>query len=138
LDWVNNLRKIGKCQFTVLYSSWPPDEVRRRVYQRSLPGATNPSEIQKDLQRDLAKRIATFLPDRKVIAIIEPGWGNPEGYLFQMASREHVDLIVVGTHQRRGLGRVLLGSVSRNVLHHAKVTVAVVPPAETAIRKQGR
>jgi universal stress protein A len=63
-------------------------------------------------------------------------WGTPEGYLFQLASRQHVDLIVVGTHQRHGLGRVLLGSVSRAVLHHAKVAVAVIPPAETAIRKQ--
>jgi nucleotide-binding universal stress UspA family protein len=83
----------------------------------------------------LKKRVATFLPKQQVAAIVEPGWGNPEGYLFQMASRQHVDLIVVGTHQRHGLGRVLLGSVSRAVLHHAKMTVAVVPPAETAMGK---
>ena len=52
-----------------------------------------------------------------------------------MASRQHVDLIVVGTHQRHGLGRVLLGSVSRAVLHHAKMAVAVVPPAENCRAK---
>jgi nucleotide-binding universal stress UspA family protein len=97
--------------------------------------AANPKEIQKNLEGDLKKRIAKFLPRQKVTAIVEPGWGTPEGYLFQMASRRNIDLIVVGTHQRRGLGRVLLGSVSRAVLHHAKVSVAVVPPAKTAAQK---
>jgi nucleotide-binding universal stress UspA family protein len=135
LGWVNELRKIGKSQITVLYSNWPPDEARRLGYEAPLPLAANPKAIQKNLERDLKKRVATSLPKQRVAAIVEPGWGTPEGYLFQMASRQHVDLIVVGTHQRHGLGRVLLGSVSRAVLHHAKVAVVVVPPAETATQK---
>jgi nucleotide-binding universal stress UspA family protein len=128
LDWVNQLRGIGQCQSTVLYSSWPPDEARRLGHQAPLPLAVNPKKIQKVLERDLTERVATFLPEQQVTAIVEPGWGTPEGYLFEIASKRHVDLIVVGTHQRHGLGR-LLGSVSRAVLHHAKMTVAVVPPA---------
>ena len=137
LGWVNELGKIGKLETTVLYSNWPPDEARRLGYEGPLPLAVNPKEIQKSLEGDLKKRIAKFLPKQKVTAIVEPGWGTPEGYLFQMASRRNADLIVVGTHQRRGLGRVLLGSVSRAVLHHAKVSVAVVPPAKTATQKSG-
>jgi nucleotide-binding universal stress UspA family protein len=135
LVWANQLREIGKCQSTVLYSNWPPDEARRLGYEGPLPLAANPRRIQKNLERDLEKRVAAFLPEQEVTAIVEPGWGTPEGYLFQMASRQRADLVVVGTHQRHGLGRLLLGSVSRAVLHHAKVTVAVVPPAETARRK---
>jgi nucleotide-binding universal stress UspA family protein len=135
LSWVNQLREIGKFQTTVLYSSWPPDEARRLGYEGPLPLTANPKRIQKNLERDLEKRVATFLPEQEVTAIVEAGWGNPEGYLFQMASRQHVDLMVVGTHQQHGLGRLLLGSVSRAVLHHAKVTVAVVPPAESGMRK---
>jgi nucleotide-binding universal stress UspA family protein len=138
LNWVNQLGEIGKFQATVLYSNWPPDEARRLGYKGPLPLAANPKEIQKNLERDLKKRIATFLSKQKVTAIVEPGWGTPEGYLFEMASRQKVDLIVVGTHQRHGLGRVLLGSVSRAVLHHANVAVAVVPPAETAVPKQSK
>jgi nucleotide-binding universal stress UspA family protein len=136
LDWVNHLREIGKFQATVLYSNWPPDEARRLGYEGPLPLAANPKKIQQNLERDLEKRIATLLPKQEVTAIVEPGWGSPEGYLFQMASRKRVDLIVVGTHRRHGLGRVLLGSVSRAVLHHSKVTVAVVPPTQTAVRKK--
>jgi Universal stress protein UspA and related nucleotide-binding proteins len=135
LRWVNQLTQIGKFQATALYSNWPPDEARRLGYEGPLPLEANPEKIQKNLERDLKKRIAKFLPKQKVTAIVEPGWGTPEGYLFEMASRQKIDLIVVGTHQRQGLGRVLLGSVSRAVLHHSKVSVAVVPPAETALRK---
>jgi nucleotide-binding universal stress UspA family protein len=135
LDWVSQLRKIGKFQATVLYSSWPPDEARRLGYERSLPLAANAAKIQKNLERDLKKRVATFLPGEKVMTIVEAGWGNPEGYLFEMASRKDVDLVVVGTHRRHGVGRLLLGSVSRAVLHHATVSVAVVPPAQDAMRR---
>jgi len=135
LGWINELAKIGKLETTVLYTNWPPDEARRLGYEGPLPLEANPEKIQKDLERDLKKRVAKFLPKEKVIAVVEPGWGTPEGYLFEMASRRNIDLIVVGTHQRRGLGRVLLGSVSRAVLHHAKVSVAVVPPAKTAAQK---
>jgi nucleotide-binding universal stress UspA family protein len=135
LHWVNQLTEIGKFQASVLYSNWPPDEARRLGYEGPLPLAANPHDIQKNLEHDLNKRITALLPNQKVTAIVEPGWGTPEGYLFEMASREKADLIVVGTHQRRGLGRVLLGSVSRAVLHHAKVAVAVVPPPETAVPK---
>jgi nucleotide-binding universal stress UspA family protein len=139
LKWVNQLREIGKCQTTVLYGSWPPDEARRLGHEGRLPlAATVKKELQKDVEHHLAERVATILPSENVRTIVEAGWGNPEGYLYEMASRQHVDLIVVGTHQRRGLGRLLLGSVSRAVLHHAKVTVAVIPPAEAPMRKHGR
>jgi nucleotide-binding universal stress UspA family protein len=131
LDWVNQLREIGKFQATVLYTNWPPDEARRLGYEGPLPLVTNPADIQRKLEGDLKKRVATFLRSKEVTVIVEPGWGTPEGYLFEMASRQKIDLIVVGTHQRHGLGRVLLGSVSRAVLHHAKMAVAVIPPAKT-------
>ena len=135
LGWVNELGKIGKLQTTVLYTNWPPDEARRLGYEGPLPLTANPEEIQKNLERVLKERVARFLSKEKVTAIVEPGWGTPEGYLFETASRQKVDLIVVGTHQRRGLSRVLLGSVSRAILHHTKMSVAVVPPAVTATQK---
>jgi nucleotide-binding universal stress UspA family protein len=136
LRWVNQLTDIGKFQATVLYSNWPPDEARRLGFEGPLPLVTNPADVQKKLERDLKKRVTKLLPKQEVTVAVEPGWGTPEGYLFEMASRQKVDLIVVGTHQRRGLGRVLLGSVSRAVLHHAKVAVAVVPPVESAVQQR--
>jgi nucleotide-binding universal stress UspA family protein len=136
LRWVNQLTDIGKFRATVLYSNWPPDEARRLGYEGPLPLDANPEKIQKKLEHDLKKRVTKLLPNQEVAVVVKPGWGIPEGYLFEMATRQKIDLIVVGTHQREGLGRVLLGSVSRAVLHHAKMAVVVVPPVENAVRKQ--
>jgi len=133
LNWVNELGKIGKCEIIVFYSTWPVDESRRQEQKAPVPAGT--SHIGKDAGRDLAERVATFLPERGVTTIAEPGWGTPEGYLFEMASKRRVDLIVVGTRQRQGFGRLLLGSVSRAVLHHAKMSVAVVPHADGVTRE---
>ena len=139
LEWVNHLQELGKSEITVLYGSWLPDEARRLGYEGRLPlTATVEKELQKDVENQLAGRVATILPSENVRTIVDAGWGNPEGYLYEMATRQHVDLIVVGTHQRHGLGRVLLGSVSRAVLHHARGAVAVIPPIETGVRKQTR
>jgi len=136
LRWVNQLTEIGNFQATVLYSNWPPDGARRLGYEGPLPLVTNAADVQERLESDLKKQVTKLLPKQEVTVLVEPGWGTPEGYLFEMTSRQKIDLIVVGTHQRHGLGRVLLGSVSRAVLHHAKVAVAVVPPAQSAVRKQ--
>jgi len=78
----------------------------------------------------LAERVEMFLPPDKVTLVVRPGWGHPEGYLFELTSRLQVDLVVVGTHRRHGFGRLRFGSVSRGVLHHASGPVAVVPPTE--------
>lgn len=45
------------------------------------------------------------------------------------AARE-ADLVVVGSHGRSGIGRLLFGSVSTQVAHHAPCPVVIVPEEE--------
>lgn len=47
--------------------------------------------------------------------------------LLDLASRLRVDVIVMGTHGRTGVSRVLLGSVTEEVVRHAALPVLVVP-----------
>jgi nucleotide-binding universal stress UspA family protein len=129
LRWLNGIQEIGPCEISVMHSDWPPEVAHRIGYHGPLPLTENPEQIQNLLERDLAERVAMSLPPEKVTVTVEPGWGRPEGNLFEMASRQHVDLVVVGTHQRHGLGRLRFGSVSRTVLHHAHASVAVIPPS---------
>jgi nucleotide-binding universal stress UspA family protein len=61
--------------------------------------------------------------------------GDPAPTICQMAKSCGADLIVVGSHRRKGLGELLLGSVSNHVMHHAPCSVMVVhssTPSATA------
>lgn len=53
--------------------------------------------------------------------------------ILTAAARFAADLIVIGTHARTGLRRVLLGSVAEEVLRHATCPVLVVPSAAQAV-----
>jgi nucleotide-binding universal stress UspA family protein len=43
------------------------------------------------------------------------------------ADKHEVDLIVIGTHGRTGVSRLLIGSVAEKVVRHANCAVLVVP-----------
>ena len=53
--------------------------------------------------------------------------GNPHEAIVQEAKNKDIDLIVMGTHGRTGLRRMLLGSVAQRVIGHAPCPVLVVP-----------
>lgn len=52
--------------------------------------------------------------------------GDPGEAIVEAAASEQVDLIVVGSHGRGGVGRLLLGSVSDYVVRRAPCPVLVV------------
>jgi len=60
--------------------------------------------------------------------------GDPKIKIIDLAANWHADLIVVGSHGWRGLGKFLMGSVSEAVTHHAGCSVEVVRSRSTAKR----
>ena len=52
--------------------------------------------------------------------------GDPKSKIIDVASEWNADLIVLGSHGRKGLDRFLLGSVSENVARHARCSVEIV------------
>ena len=56
------------------------------------------------------------------------GAGSPYREIERIASRMHVDLIVISTHGTTGLLHLLLGSVAERVVRHAPCPVLVVKP----------
>ena len=63
--------------------------------------------------------------DLRITRTIEPGEEAAEGILAY-ADDHGIDLIVIGTHGRRGLRRFVLGSVATEVVRHAPCPVLAV------------
>ena len=58
--------------------------------------------------------------------------GNPNRTICNLAKVWEADLIVMGSHGRKGLSELLLGSVSNYVMHHAPCSVLIVHPQEVS------
>lgn len=54
--------------------------------------------------------------------------GDPAREIVRMAESVEADLIIVGTHGRRGIRRLLLGSVAEHVMRRASCPVLVMRP----------
>lgn len=52
--------------------------------------------------------------------------GNPRREILKIAESEAIDLIVIGTHGRRGFSRFIHGSVAEHVVRHASCSVLSV------------
>jgi nucleotide-binding universal stress UspA family protein len=76
------------------------------------------------LEREARSR---FLQGVKVRTVM--GAGSPYREIARVASRMHVDLIVISTHGATGLLHLVLGSVAERVVRHAPCSVLVVKPA---------
>ncbi|RZB37537.1 MAG: hypothetical protein SRB2_01081 [Desulfobacteraceae bacterium Eth-SRB2] len=53
--------------------------------------------------------------------------GQPHEFIIQEAKEKNIDLIVMGTHGRTGLNKLLIGSVAERVVGLAPCAVMVTP-----------
>jgi nucleotide-binding universal stress UspA family protein len=66
--------------------------------------------------------------------LVETKGGSIADAILSQARKLRADVIVLGTHGRSGLGRVLLGSDAEAVLHGSRVPVLLVRSPEKASR----
>lgn len=93
--------------------------------------ATYGEHIVKDFRQygeDLLKSTAESETFSGLEVEMEALFGDPARALLDLADRENIDAIVMGSHGRGSWGTMLMGSVSQRVIHEAKVPVVIVPP----------
>lgn len=87
-------------------------------------GTTHPvSEEVTAMAERAAACVKELFPSWEVRA--EAHGGSPASIILAAAEQWGIDLIVVGSHGRTGLARLLLGSVSQKILHQAPCSVRV-------------
>ncbi|MBS1152430.1 MAG: Universal stress protein, partial [Myxococcaceae bacterium] len=125
--WVETLSAYGKLEVLGGHIFWPPVEYQR--FGLPLPHAwdeENP-ELIAALHRELVGKLPASLEAR---LLMKPAIGRVSDHLSALAANQQVDLLVLGTHHHRALGK--LWSVSEQCLQSAPVSVVCVPATRRA------
>ena len=62
--------------------------------------------------------------------------GDAASEIVRVAKERQVDLIVIASHGRTGLGRIIFGSTAESVVRHASCPVLVVKPPQGEVTEQ--
>ncbi len=101
----------------------------RSIWQRPTTVGYDPDPLLASLQEAAAELIATKTAGAAAVGVtVEPivVEGEAAQAVLAAAAAKNAGLIVVGTHGRRGLRRLFIGSVAENIIRRSGVPVAVV------------
>lgn len=96
------------------------------------------TEDAKPHMQQKVDRVIQALRDRGIEADGTCRPGNPVEAILEEASRWEAGLVAVGTQGRRGLSRLLLGSVAEGILRRAGCPVLVVRFAATLLNRENQ
>jgi len=82
--------------------------------------------IQNDASETLIERTIKKLAGGLEVTHFNE-YGNTADGIIDCSKEFKADLIVIGTHSRTGLDRLLMGSVAEHVVRHSEIPVLVVP-----------
>ena len=109
----------------------PEDDVRVITAIRPyLQSAVTPETLVDTFYTEAATRLATLVEEAQAMELVQERLivtGAPAAEIMQCAAANQVQLIIIGTHGRRGVNRFLMGSVAERVLREAPCAVLVVP-----------
>lgn len=83
-------------------------------------------EAKKDAERKLRKMAQSKLKNLDVEIIVEVS--NPATMIVKHAARRRADLVIMATHGRTGLRRLLLGSVAERVVGRCPCPLLTIRP----------
>jgi nucleotide-binding universal stress UspA family protein len=116
----SSLARDHGANLIVLHVATPPHSVTFGELERML-------EQRGGYRKELEEKLRRFcVPDSKILIEYRLEEGNPASEILHAANQGNCGLIVMGTHGRTGLGRVLLGSVAEQVVRKAPCPVVTV------------
>lgn len=124
LAYATALARDQKAAITVLHVEEPP---------MAYGGGEMYYGVEQPDREELARMLAKLVPSDPSIDVKHRLLtGDPASVIARAADEERADLIVMGTHGRSGLTRLLMGSVAEVVVRHAKCPVLTVKQPNSA------
>ena len=82
-------------------------------------------EELKKAALDFLDKARHHLGDKTIQTLVDEG--DIAESIIKVAKDSHADIIVVGSHSRKWLENILMGSVTEKVLHHTSIPLFIVP-----------
>ena len=123
LEMATSLARDRKAKLLIMHVEEPPMAYGGGEFYY---GQLEPDhvELERMLKEVLPTDAAVSFEHRLVV-------GSPAASIVYLAEKEDVDLIVMPTHGRTGLTRLLMGSVAEEVVRKARCPVLTVKNAAT-------
>lgn len=86
-------------------------------------------EIVTGAEKSMDAFLAEHFEERSASGKVVTGYAAEE--ILDLAEAEQVDMIIMGTHGRKGIDRILFGSVAEKVVKSATIPVLTVRPENT-------
>jgi nucleotide-binding universal stress UspA family protein len=110
----------------------------RAAEAHTLPGV-DPSNAQVEVVREAEDYLATVaarLAEKGVTRVETSVWYGPAALaIVEAAQLRRADLIVMSTHGRSGLGRLILGSVAESVLRGTTTPILLLRTEEAPLER---
>lgn len=120
------LEEFADARLTLLHVVDPRSSEHVQVTEGSIPFDDETREKMVADAATVLDEYARRAEESGVEATKEYKVGKPSKEIVEYAEKEAVDHVVVGSHGRSGVSRVLLGSVAENVTRRSPVPVTVV------------
>jgi nucleotide-binding universal stress UspA family protein len=109
----------------------PEEDIRLlTAISAHLQSEVTPAALVETLYAEADKGLATLVEGACATDLVQERLmvtGEPAAAIMSWAAAKQVQLIIIGTHGRRGVTRFLMGSVAERVLREAPCAVLVVP-----------
>jgi nucleotide-binding universal stress UspA family protein len=130
LHLAHALARDYKARLILLYVRQPQETIEGEF--GLMPPEEEPSSD------DVMARLEDLIPDGSPVQVdTAVAEGDRADAIVAAARQYHCDLIVMGTHGRHGLSRLLRGSITDNVVRHAPCPVITLRSSHTEIPETG-
>jgi len=132
MDWAKRMEWPARTEFIVFSAAQPILAAYAFAGVAPAPYSGELYEAEMKQHEEIAARFEGQLRDHgfKSKAVVRQG--DPREAIVETAREHGADLIVVGSHGRSGISKLVLGSVANHVVTHAPCSVLVVKLAPEA------